>query len=283
MSTTTERSPVEVPEGWLVEDRARFGPFVTREAYRLTDGTRREWSSRRHRKANETLRPGSPWWQPRAIGWWIALLFAIGSFLFAIGVVPAYASAVGAAADAMTFFAGSIFFTSAGYLQFFQAINAPTDVAGGARGRRRWIAWQPARIDWWACGVQSIGTLFFNVSTFAATRSALDAAQAHEHDLATRHARVDRVHGRELAGVVRGLPRVVGRAAAQRLVVDRRDEPRWARSPSCSPRSPPTSTPRPARSRTSPWPTSARSSGRLGSSSARCCWSRRCGTPRLPS
>ena len=181
MSTTTQRSPIEVPEGWLVEDRGRFGPFVTREAYRLTDGTRREWSSRRHRKANETLRPGSAWWQPRTIGWWIALLFAIGSFLFALGVVPAYASAVGPAADAMTFFAGSIFFTSAGYLQFFQAINAPTDVAGGARARRRWIAWQPARIDWWACGVQSIGTVFFNVSTYAATRSALDAAQAHQH------------------------------------------------------------------------------------------------------
>ena len=57
------------------------------------------------------------------------------------------------------------------------------DRCGGRRSRRRrrWIAWQPARIDWWACGVQSIGTLFFNVSTFAATRSALDAAQAHQH------------------------------------------------------------------------------------------------------
>jgi len=179
VSTTTKRAPIEVPEGWLVEDGGRFGPFVTREAYRLADGTRREWSSRRHRKANETLRPGSVWWQPRAIGWWIALLFAVGSVLFALGVVPAYANAVGAPTDAMTFFAGSIFFTSAGYLQFLQAINAPTDAAGGTRGRRRWIAWQPARIDWWACGVQSIGTLFFNVSTYAATRSALDAAQEH--------------------------------------------------------------------------------------------------------
>jgi len=179
VATTNARSPIEVPEDWLVEDRDGLGPFVSREVYRLADGTRREWSSRRHRKRNEALRSGSLWWQPHAIGWWVALLFAIGSFLFAIGVVPAYAGAVGGPADAMTFFAGSIFFTSAGYLQFLQAINAPTDAAGASRGPRRWIAWQPGRIDWWACGVQSIGTLFFNLSTFAATRSALDAAQEH--------------------------------------------------------------------------------------------------------
>ncbi len=176
---TKARAPIDVPDGWTVEERQGLGPFVTREAYRLADGTRREWSSRGHRKHDAAIRPGSLWWQPHAIGWWIALLFAIGSFLFGLGVVPAYADAVGGPADAMTFFAGSIFFTSAGYLQFLQAINAPTDAAGDAGRRRRWIAWQPERIDWWACGVQSIGTLFFNISTFAATRSALDAAQAH--------------------------------------------------------------------------------------------------------
>ncbi|MEP6759005.1 MAG: hypothetical protein ABJB55_07420 [Actinomycetota bacterium] len=179
MPTTNAHSPIDVPADWRLEDRAGLGPFVTREVYRLADGTSREWSSRRHRKRHERLRPGTLWWQPRAMGWWIALLFAIGSFLFAVGVVPTYASAVGGPADTMTFFAGSLFFTSAGYLQFVQAINAPADAEGRARGRTRLIAWQPARIDWWACGVQSIGTVFFNVSTFAATRTALDASQAH--------------------------------------------------------------------------------------------------------
>ena len=119
---------------------------------------------------------GSLLWQPHALGWWIAILFAIGSFLFALGVVPAYASAVGPPADASTFFLGSIFFTAAGYLQFVQSINAPGEAGPG---RTRLLAWQPSRIDFWACGVQSIGTLLFNVSTFAATLTALDPAQEH--------------------------------------------------------------------------------------------------------
>ena len=32
----------------------------------------------------------------------------------------------------------------------------------------RLLAWQPRRIDWWAASVQSVGTLLFNISTFAA-------------------------------------------------------------------------------------------------------------------
>jgi len=172
-------APVEVPREWSLEELAAVGPFVTRAAFRRADGSLEEWTSRRHRKQHERLGAASVWWQPRAIGWWIALLFAVGSACFAIGVVPAYAAASGPSVDAWTFFIGSVFFTSAAYLQFVQAINAPSDAPGVVRGRRRLIAWQPDRIDWWACGVQSIGTLFFNVSTFAATRAALDPTQAH--------------------------------------------------------------------------------------------------------
>jgi len=176
---TAARAPVHVPEDWLADERSKVGPFVTREAYRLEDGSRREWSSRRHRKGQERLSDRTVFWQPRTLGWWIAVLFAAGSFLFALGVVPSYASAVGAVADAWTFFVGSLFFTSAGYLQFVQAINAPPDPGGTERIALRLFAWQPHRIDFWACGIQSLGTLWFNWSTFAATRSALDAEQAH--------------------------------------------------------------------------------------------------------
>lgn len=180
MSGTSVRpAPVRAPEGWSLEGHRGAGPFVTFAVYRLADGTERVWSSRRHRKGNERLSQRTIWWQPGAIGWWIALCFAIGSLCFAIGVVPAYADAVGAAVDAWTFFVGSVFFTTAGYLQFVQAINAPEDAAGERREGRRWFAWQPQRNDWWACGVQSIGTVFFNISTFAATRATLDAAQEH--------------------------------------------------------------------------------------------------------
>ena len=177
---TAVRAPLRVPESWLVEEHSKVGPFVTREAYRVEDGTRHEWSSRRHRKGHERLTEHTVFWQPRTLGWWIAVLFAIGSFLFAIGVVPSYATAVGAVPDAWTFFVGSLFFTSAGYLQFVQAINAPPDPGATERMAFRLFAWQPHRIDFWACGIQSLGTLWFNISTFAATRSALDAEQAHK-------------------------------------------------------------------------------------------------------
>ncbi len=45
----------------------------------------------------------------------IAWLFMLGASCFALGAIPAYVHAVGAAADAITFFVGSIFFTSASY------------------------------------------------------------------------------------------------------------------------------------------------------------------------
>jgi len=177
---TAARAPLRVPETWLAEEHSTVGPFVTRETYRLKDGSRRRWSSRRHRKGHERLTEHTVLWQPRTLGWWIAVLFAIGSFLFALGVVPSYATAVGAVPDAWTFFVGSLFFTSAGYLQFVQAINAPPDPGGTERMAFRLFAWEPHRIDFWACGIQSLGTLWFNWSTFAATRSALDAEQAHK-------------------------------------------------------------------------------------------------------
>jgi hypothetical protein len=51
----------------------------------------------------------------------IASLFVVGSALFVLGSVPAYANAVGATADGITYFVGSIFFTAASFAQLVQA------------------------------------------------------------------------------------------------------------------------------------------------------------------
>jgi hypothetical protein len=174
------RSIVHGPETWVLEERRTIGPFVTRERYRLPDGSHRTWNSRRHRKTERAEEHRAqlvhPWWRPGVLGWWIAGLFMIGSALFALGSFPVYANATDPSVVGITYFVGSLFFTSAGYLQFMQAINAPT-TAGGSSGRFRFVAWQPHRIDWWSVSVQSIGTLLFNRSTFNAMDAALSTSQ----------------------------------------------------------------------------------------------------------
>jgi hypothetical protein len=182
LGAMTRRSGVEVPEGWKVEQRWRTGPFVTRERYLLPDGSHVTWASRRHRKLPRPGKRlvGSQWWQPREVGWWMAVLFMAGSFLFALGSVPFYMQRVDDRIVSLTLFIGSLFFTSAGYLQFFQVINAPTmaDRSDGPGGRRRrYLAWQPGRIDWLSASVQSVGTLLFNLSTWSALHTAFTVHQ----------------------------------------------------------------------------------------------------------
>ena len=108
--------------------------------------------------------------------WWIALLFIVGSILFAVGAVPHYADAVGLRIDALTFFIGSLFFTAAAFLQYRQAVaELPADHR--AAPRRFWV-WAPRDIDWLACAIQLAGTLWFNWSTANALRVNLSSSSA---------------------------------------------------------------------------------------------------------
>ena len=142
------------------------------------DGSVVRLESRRHRKHQKPA-AGSTWWAPLARGWWIAILFAIGSLLFALGAIPGYASVVGARWDTVTYFIGSLFFTAPSFLSYREAVDAAPPAANPAH--RRFFTYQPGRIDWWATGVQFIGTLFFNVSTGTAIASSLSAQTAHQH------------------------------------------------------------------------------------------------------
>jgi hypothetical protein len=90
---------------------------------------------------------------------WMALAFAVGSACFLVGPFPGYAALVGARADALTFFVGSIFFTTGGALQSWIAL--PRRGAAGA-GRAAWLT----------AAIQSAGTLLFNFSTFSALHTA---------------------------------------------------------------------------------------------------------------
>ncbi|MBJ8348837.1 hypothetical protein [Antrihabitans sp. YC2-6] len=84
--------------------------------------------------------------------------FAIGAALFALGASPLYASAVGARLDNTTYFIGSLFFTTAGFIQL-RLSGRPVPHAESHRIEK---------YDWWSALIQFVGTLLFNVSTGAA-------------------------------------------------------------------------------------------------------------------
>jgi hypothetical protein len=107
------------------------------------------------RRTNELVRRIS--WMPGNAAWWTSVLFAIGSFCFALGAFPLYARLVGASADDVTYFVGSLFFTTAAALQLWQSDH---------------------RLAFWASLVQFAGTLFFNRSTFQAMNQNLSASGA---------------------------------------------------------------------------------------------------------
>ncbi|GAA1799405.1 hypothetical protein [Agromyces neolithicus] len=89
--------------------------------------------------------------------------FAVGSLCFLVGAVPFYAEWAGAVATGVTFFAGSIFFTVAAFIQLSLSGRRPP----------RSDTNRADRADWWAAVVQFFGTLCFNVSTLVALLAAI--------------------------------------------------------------------------------------------------------------
>jgi hypothetical protein len=158
-----------------------LGPFITFIEYERPDGMVARWDSRRHRKHRDESGPAPPgtWWAPKARGWWIGVLFAVGSALFALGAIPRYAHVVGGRADSITFFVGSLFFTSAGFLQYRESVDSGP--GGPAQGWGRVFCYRPQQIDWWASAVQLAGTLFFNISTANAVRVDLTTQALEQH------------------------------------------------------------------------------------------------------
>ncbi|HYH62400.1 MAG TPA: hypothetical protein VD766_11090 [Solirubrobacterales bacterium] len=94
---------------------------------------------------------------PRGVNWWIGILFAIGSLCFVVGPFPGFVGLVGSAADGTVFFVGSIFFTTAAFLQFRHS-------KGGDRI---------------ATAIQLVGTVFFNINTFRGMQDAYDSADVN--------------------------------------------------------------------------------------------------------
>lgn len=113
---------------------------------------------------------------PGELNWWIGIVFALGALLFMAGSVLSLAPVVvqefSLTANTVNaiFFAGSIPFTTAAYLQLFQAANAREFMPLGASAPRRTVlfGWHPHKIGWLSCALQLLGTLLFNVNTLDA-------------------------------------------------------------------------------------------------------------------
>ncbi len=117
--------------------------------------------------------------RPSSLNTAMAVLFMVGSACFAIGTVPAYVAAVGAATDAATFFVGSVFFTIASFCQLLQA-QSPGMAPGSSDNRLvRVLFWAPRPTDrgWLSAAVQFPGTIAFNVSTAFALATSLTVQQ----------------------------------------------------------------------------------------------------------
>jgi len=166
----------------------RWGPFITQL---LTSGHNNAQlmlkSSRRFRRGMQDLtldrngklkkRVGALSLlfsiRPDLLSWWIGTLFMVGSSLFVAGSIMQlfFNCYVTSFTVNLTYFAGSIFFTSAAYGQFLQAINANIALLPNAREKQK--QWH-----WWARGLRSpgflsagsqlIGTFLFNLNTFSA-------------------------------------------------------------------------------------------------------------------
>lgn len=173
------------PEGCARAPLRTAGPFVVEEAFFRPDGREVVWRSRRHRKGADLVtrrlqarlrRREHALLAPHRLGWWIGVLFMVGSACFAVASLLVVVDAIGGHESAVVSFAGSIFFTSAAYLQLLQVVNVERELElepGAVHSRLRPFAVETRRIDWWACAVQLVGTLLFNASTFAATLQGL--------------------------------------------------------------------------------------------------------------
>jgi hypothetical protein len=173
---------MDIPTGWTVVARNHIGPFTTSMVLARPDGSEVVFTSWRHRKGHGLAEGRAvdrittiPWWAPQLRGWWIAVLFMIGSLCFALGALPTFADLVGSAV-VWVFFIGSLFFTSAAYLQYFEASNQGSDIRRSVETKRP-LGVRLNSLGWWAASSQLLGTLWFNLTTFAGTRADLDTAQ----------------------------------------------------------------------------------------------------------
>lgn len=156
------------------EERGAW-PFITMRRYDR-HGQRLLWLARDNRKGLFPHRRGlqdraAPFWQTARYNWIMGLVFVIGSSLFMLGsamaLFPALVKDLPGWTTNVTFFMGSIPFTTAGYLQLFQAANSDERYTSG-KVRPALFGWDLKSPGWLSSSTQFVGTVAFNFNTFDA-------------------------------------------------------------------------------------------------------------------
>ena len=178
------RKLIPFSKDWKLVKFEGAWPFISHIVHRQPDGSLHIWSSRSHRKGRGDRLNHQP---TDGLGWWISILFMIGSACFALGslagLTPELFGPLFKKVETVNavFFTGSLFFTSAAYLQLLEAANA-TRREAQARGEEPgdsfcWFGWKPWQIGWLSAAIQFAGTLLFNVNTLDAMLPGLNWLQ----------------------------------------------------------------------------------------------------------
>jgi hypothetical protein len=169
--------PVAPPGYRLVEQRRVLGSVV-RAVWRTPEGDEIEWTSRGYRKGKQPQtrpagkaaarrRPPLFGFAPRALPWWVAVVFTTGSVFFVVGATGAVTGPTRWWPNAM-YFVGSVLFTTGASLQLREIALAGRQLLQPPRPKphhlRRYWLFRPGRLDWNAAAIQLIGTILFNVN-----------------------------------------------------------------------------------------------------------------------
>ncbi|WP_298776573.1 hypothetical protein [uncultured Shewanella sp.] len=190
----TKREFPHYPKHWQLAYRHAMGWLVTDLVFHTHLGQVHHWNSRHHRKglgmdyhahiepsltftgftrylianlksrAHSNAQFGSDF---NLLNFLIGLSFIIGASHFILASILTLISNFSPHSLTSLYFIGSVFFTLAAYLQYFQSINSGESIHGKQHAQKKqWLAWQPHRLDFWVTFSQFIGTLLFNVNTF---------------------------------------------------------------------------------------------------------------------
>jgi hypothetical protein len=182
----------DISKAQLIESKGAY-PFVTKRTYRQGDGTTRIWSSRHHRKGLPLVSPFAvsfrsaivhSLWMPEKLNWWIGTVFALGSALYILASIcslwPSLSKNWSLSSTTINtiFFAGSIPFTIAAFLQLYQAAVSEAKAVHRQSGEvKKRFGWYPDSAGWLSAALQFVGTILFNVNTLDALLPHLDWLQ----------------------------------------------------------------------------------------------------------